>query len=134
MHEERFIGLVILAHKLKQNDKQDEVYEVYLRNLKAVNNWDLVDNSAPHIMGNYILKRCKSFKDLTGPEDPRSILYKLVSSNILWERRISIMSTFTFVKNGQYYDSLLLSSKLLKDKEDLIHKAVGWMLREVGKR
>jgi 3-methyladenine DNA glycosylase AlkD len=134
IHEERLIGLVILAQKLKQNDLQDEVYEVYLRNLKAVNNWNLVDISAPQIMGNYIFKRCKSFKELTGSRDPRSILYKLASSNVLWERRISILSTLTFIKQGQYYDSLLLSSKLLKDKESLIQKAVGWMLREVGKR
>lgn len=77
VHEERFIGLVILALKLKKNDMQDEVYEMYLRNLKGVNNWDLVDNSAPQIMGSYIFKRCKSFTDITGPKDPRNILYKL---------------------------------------------------------
>ncbi len=75
VHEERFIGLLILTHKLKQTDKQDDVYQMYLRNLKAVNNWDLVDGSAPQIMGAYIFKRCQSFKGLTGPQDPRNILY-----------------------------------------------------------
>lgn len=105
-----------------------------MRNLKAVNNWDLVDISAPTMIGKYLFKRCKSFHEITGKDDPRSLLYTLVTSNSLWERRISILSTLTFIRNGEFYDSLHLSSILLGDKEDLIHKAVGWMLREVGKR
>lgn len=126
------IGLVILSHKFAEDEEQ--AYQCYLSNLKAVNSWDLVDLSAPIIVGRYIFKRCQTFKEITTKEDPRNILYTLVGSTSIWERRISLLSTLTFIREGQYYDSLLLASQLLGDKEDLIHKAVGWMLREVGKR
>jgi len=94
-----------------------------LDNAKGVNNWDLVDLSVPKIIGNYLLKK----RD-------RKILYKLAKGDNLWEKRISIISTFAFIRDGQFVDTLKISKILLKDKHDLIHKAVGWMLREIGKR
>jgi 3-methyladenine DNA glycosylase AlkD len=131
VHEERFIALVILEHRFRKEAEQ--AYQLYLRNLPAVNNWDLVDLSAPNIVGKYLFKRCQSFRELV-EDDPRSILYQLAGSKSLWERRISMLSTLTLIRQGEFYDSLRLAALLLGDKEDLIHKAVGWMLREVGKR
>ena len=93
-----------------------------MSNTQYVNNWDLVDSSAHHIVGAYLENK------------DRSVLYDLSKSNLLWERRIAIMSTFCFIKKNQFGDTLLLSEQLLNDQEDLIHKAVGWMIREVGKR
>jgi len=98
------------------------IYKTYLKNTQYINNWDLVDLSAPKIIGVYLLKRKN-----------REILYKLAKSNYLWEKRISIISTYTFIKNKQFKDTLRISRILLHDKHDLIHKAVGWMLREIGK-
>ena len=123
-HEHRFTGLIILC-SLYQKSKHDEkkrIYDFYLKNLKHVNNWDLVDISAPAIIGDYLLDK------------ERSILYKLASSESLWVRRIAILSTFAFIKKNQFHDTLHIAGILIKDKNDLIHKAVGWMLREVGKR
>lgn len=122
IHDERMVGLLILVDKYKKGDKKI-IYEFYLSNTQRINNWDLVDLSAPKIIGNYLLKK----KD-------RKILYKLAKSKNLWERRISIVSTFAFIREGEFVDTLKISKILLKDKHDLIHKAVGWMLREVGKR
>ncbi len=123
-HEHRFTGLIILCSQYKksaQNEKE-KIFHFYLENLTYVNNWDLVDISAPAIIGDYLLgKEC-------------AILYKLASSESLWERRIAILSTFTFIKNNQFDDTFRIAEILLKDKNDLIHKAVGWMLREIGKR
>lgn len=99
-----------------------EIYDLYLDNSKYVNNWDLVDISAHKIVGPYLFER------------PRAVLYTLATSKSLWERRIAIMSTFHFIRQGQYDDTLKIAQILLQDKEDLIHKAVGWMLREIGKR
>jgi len=93
-----------------------------LTNTQYINNWDLVDSSAHHIIGSYLENK------------NRSVLYDLSKSNLLWERRIAIMSTFYFIKKNQFDDTIQISEQLLSDKEDLIHKAVGWMLREVGKR
>ena len=101
---------------------QDEIYHMYLGHTQYVNNWDLVDSSAHHIVGAYIKDRDKS------------ILYDLAKSNSLWERRIAVISTFYFIKRNQFSETLRISEQLVGDKEDLIHKAVGWMLREVGKR
>ena len=98
------------------------IYRLYLNNTQYINNWDLVDSSAYHIVGTYLEDRGKK------------ILYKLTQSNSLWERRIAIMSTFQFIRKHQFGDTLSLSEQLIDDKEDLIHKAVGWMLREIGKR
>ena len=107
----------------KGNDKDKKaIVNLYLSNTKNVNNWDLVDTSAYSILGEYLLDK------------KRDILYKFSKSKSLWERRISIVTTYTFIKNGEFQDTLDISKNLLDDKEDLIHKAVGWMLREVGKK
>jgi len=121
IHEERLIGLLILVEKYREEPKK--VYDFYLKNIAGINNWDLVDLSAPKIVGDYLL----------GKKD-RKILLKLARSKNLWERRIAIVSCYAFIREGQFKDVLKISKLLLGDKHDLIHKAVGWMLREVGKR
>jgi len=120
LHEERLIGLLILVYNYPKDKKK--IFEFYLENINKINNWDLVDLTADKIVGDYLIDKDKD------------LLYKLVLSNNLWERRISIVSTFNFIKNNKFEDTLKISEILLKDKHDLIHKAVGWMLREVGKR
>ena len=124
IHEERLCALLILVEKFTKADESNKklLYEFYIKNAKQVNNWDLVDLSAPKIVGAYLLSKDKK------------ILYRLASSKNLWEKRISIISTMTFIRNNQYKDTLKLAGILMKDKHDLIHKAVGWMLREVGKK
>lgn len=124
IHEERLCALLILVHKYQKGtpEEKEAVYDFYLKNAKKVNNWDLVDSSAEKIMGPHLLNKDKD------------ILYKLVKSDNLWERRIAIMTTFHFIKNNKFEDTLKLSEMLITDPHDLIHKAVGWMLREVGKR
>jgi len=121
IHEERLIGLLILVEKYKIGNKK-EIFEFYLKNAKQVNNWDLVDLTAPKISGDYLIDK------------ERGILYKLAKSNNLWGKRIAIISTAAFIRNNDFNDTINISEILLKDKHDLIHKAVGWMLREVGKR
>ena len=123
-HEERLFALLLLVQKFKKGDDEEKttIYQLYLDNTQYINNWDLVDSSAYQIVGAYL-----ETKD-------RQILYQLAQSQSLWERRIAIMSTFQFIRNQQFDDTLQLSELLLNDPEDLIHKAVGWMLREVGKR
>ena len=123
-HEERLCALFMLVNKFAKADeaKQKTIYEMYLAHTKYVNNWDLVDSSAHQIVGGYLLER------------NRKPLYRLVKSKSLWERRIAIIATYHFIKRDDFTDTLDLSERLLKDPEDLIHKAVGWMLREVGKR
>ena len=123
-HEERLLAvLMLVAHynKAGENGKQ-RIYDLYLENTRYINNWDLVDSSAEHIVGAYLWGLDKS------------PLYALARSESLWERRISIMSTYHFIKKNEFRDALKISKILLKDKEDLIHKAVGWMLREIGNR
>ena len=124
IHEHRFTALVILISKYRKAEKsgKEEVFSFYLKNTENINNWDLVDLSAPKIVGEYLVNKDKS------------ILYKLAKSNSLWERRISILSTFIFIDNNDFEDALNISELLLHDKHDLIHKAVGWALREIGKR
>ncbi|MBS3079565.1 DNA alkylation repair protein [Candidatus Pacearchaeota archaeon] len=126
IHEKRMIGLFIL---IKKYDKADEllkkqIFEFYIKSAKnnKINNWDLVDLSAPNIVGNYLIDK------------NRNVLYKLVISSSLWEKRIAVLATFSFIREGDFSDSLKISKILLGDKHDLIHKAVGWMLREIGKR
>jgi len=119
IHEQRSLALEILKKQYKRNK---ELAVFYLKNIKYVNNWDLVDMSAPHILGDWLLDK------------DRSVLYELAGSENLWKRRISIVSCFTFIRQNDFKDALKISKILLKDKHDLIHKAVGWMLREVGKR
>jgi 3-methyladenine DNA glycosylase AlkD len=131
-HEERLLAVLMLVHLFKNRsgtldesgtyDGQKQIYCLYLENTKFINNWDLVDISAGNIVGAYLY------------EKDRVPLYCLVKSQNLWERRISIISTIHFIRNYDFDDTLKIAEILLNDKEDLIHKAVGWMLREVGKR
>lgn len=123
IHEERLIALLILiSNYSKSNNNKKAIYSFYLSNTKYINNWDLVDLTADKIIGNYLFDK------------PKDILFKLARSDNLWERRISIISTFHFIKNNQFQETLKISQILLNDEHDLIHKAVGWMLREIGKR
>ncbi len=121
-HEERLTALLILVKKYESSENKKRVVDFYLKNLIHVNNWDLVDLSAPNILGDFF------------SENPKKILYKLAKSKNLWEKRIAIVSTLTFIRKNNFNDTLKISRILLKDKHDLIHKSVGWMLREVGKR
>jgi 3-methyladenine DNA glycosylase AlkD len=123
IHEERLIALLVLVHNFETDEMlQRRVYEFYLKNIKFVNNWDLVDLSSDKIMGGYLIDK------------PKEILYKLARSSNLWERRISIVATYNFIKNNKFDDTFSIAENLLTDQADLIQKAVGWMLREVGKR
>ena len=123
-HEERLCALLLLVRKFAKGNEAEKatIYNLYLNNTKYINNWDLVDSSAHQIAGAYLESKDKQ------------TLHELAQSDSLWERRIAIMSTFHFIKKNQFEDALAISQKLLKDQEDLIHKAVGWMLREIGKR
>jgi 3-methyladenine DNA glycosylase AlkD len=124
IHEYRLVGLLILVAQYEKADPKakEAILKFYLRNTKNINNWDLVDLSAYKIVGNYLLDK------------DRKILYTLAKSKNLWEKRIGIISTFAFIRVNQFQDTLKIAEILLPDKHDLIHKAVGWMLREVGKR
>jgi 3-methyladenine DNA glycosylase AlkD len=124
IHEERLLALLILVLMYSKGNEttKKRIYELYLENTKFINNWDLVDGSAGHIVGDFLMDKSKK------------PLYSLAKSSDLWERRISIMSTFHFIKRNEFSETLKISKMLLSDEEDLIHKAVGWMLREVGKR
>lgn len=123
-HDARLAALFIMIHQFKKGNssQSEEIYEMYMRHKAHVNNWDLVDLSAPNIVGTWLLDR------------DRSVLYDLVRSDELWDRRIAIVSTLTFIRNNDFGDTLKLSELLLGDKEDLMHKASGWMLREMGKK
>ena len=122
-HEERLIALLILVERFKKakEDEKEKIVKFYLDNRKGINNWDLVDLSAPKILGEYLIDK------------DRNILFIFAKSNDLWEKRIAVLSTFTFIKNNDFNDALKIFEILLNDKHDLIHKAVGWMLRELGK-
>ena len=124
IHEERLIALLIMVEKTKRTNmfERETLFKKYLENTLYINNWDLVDLSAEKIVGSYLFER------------PKDILYSLAASENLWERRIAVMATFDFIKKGFYEDTLKLAKILLNDRHDLIHKAVGWMLREIGKR
>jgi 3-methyladenine DNA glycosylase AlkD len=126
IHEARLIALLILVDNFKKSKKvpfeQRKIFEFYLANTKHINNWDLVDLSAEKIVGEFVFK------------DGNNLLRFLANSQNLWERRIAIISTFAFLKKRKFGETLAISEMLLKDEHDLIHKAVGWMLREVGKR
>ena len=140
IHEHRMIGLLILTFKFEElnkksiykvsnneklsNDKLNAIYDFLLRNISSLNNWDLVDVIVPKIIGEYIYQN---------PSE-NFLLYEFANSSNLWKKRISIISTLTFIKNGKYDDTIKISEILLNDSHDLIHKAVGWMLREVGKK
>jgi len=123
-HEARLCALLILTERFKKAPEKErkEIFTFYLKNATCVNNWDLVDLSCPTVVGEYLLDK------------NRDILYKLAESECLWEQRISIVSTYAFIRENDFYDTLELSKKLFTHKHDLMHKAVGWMLREAGKR
>ena len=120
VHEYRMVAGLILTKKFNENP--EEVFNFYIKNSKRFNNWDLVDVTCPRIVGNFLVDKDKK------------TIYNLAKSKSLWEKRIAIVSTFAFIKENQFADTLKISEILLDDKQDLIHKAVGWMLREVGKR
>ena len=122
IHEHRLCGLLIMVDQYQKTKENEEIFNFYLKNISRVNNWDLVDSSAEKIIGAHIFQKDKK------------LIYELVQSKNLWERRIAIISTFYFIKKGQFQDTLKIAEILLNDDEDLIHKAVGWMLREMGKK
>lgn len=124
-HEIRLAGFLFLVKQFNKASEQEqkEIFDFYLKNAHKANNWDLVDLTCRDVIGAYLLDK-----------DDRSVLYRLAESDNLWEQRIAIVSTWTFIKNLQFDDTLRLSEKLLAHKHDLMHKAVGWMLRETGKR
>jgi 3-methyladenine DNA glycosylase AlkD len=124
IHEERLLALMILVGQFEKGAEADRrrIFRLYLPNTDRINNWDLVDLSAPNILGGYL--RDKS----------RKPLYRLAGSTRLWERRMAILATFAFIRMKEFEDALAIAARLLHDDEDLIHKAVGWMLREIGKR
>ncbi len=124
-HEERMIALQIMVHQYKRSiddSVRKKIFNIFINNTKYINNWDLVDANVEHVIGAYLYDKSKD------------LLYKFAVSNDLWERRISIISTFNYIKKGESKETLKIAGMLLDDKHDLIHKAVGWMLREVGKR
>jgi 3-methyladenine DNA glycosylase AlkD len=128
IHEFRLAALLIMVMKYQKAGTEKEaktVVDVFLKNLTSINNWDLVDSSADKILGAYIF---------TKSEYHKSILYDFARTSDLWKQRIAIMSTFYFIRKGEFQDTLVIAKILLNHKHDLIHKAVGWMLREVGNR
>jgi 3-methyladenine DNA glycosylase AlkD len=124
IHEARLLALFIMVKAWTKASAalRHQFYETYLSHTNFINNWDLVDMSAPQIIGAYLVDK------------ERAPLWKLAASPLIWDRRISIMATFTFIKNREFDDALAIARILLQDRQDLIQKAVGWMLREVGKR
>ncbi|MBN1378429.1 MAG: DNA alkylation repair protein [Gammaproteobacteria bacterium] len=123
-HEERLFSLLLLVEKFRigTNDEKQTICRLYLDHTRYINNWDLVDSSAHLIVGSWLENKNKS------------AIYALAKSENLWERRIAIISTFWFIRKNKFADTLKVSRLLIHDTEDLIHKAVGWMLREIGKR
>ncbi|GHU73257.1 DNA alkylation repair protein [Bacteroidia bacterium] len=126
-HEARLAGFLLLVKqfkKAKSETERKDLFDFYLKNARKANNWDLVDVTCRDVIGLYLLEH----------EESRGVLYRLAESDNLWEQRIAIVTTWTFIKYRQFDDTLALSEKLLYHKHDLMHKAVGWMLREVGKK
>jgi 3-methyladenine DNA glycosylase AlkD len=124
IHEERLLALLILILQYRKSDikQKEKIYRTYIKNIRYINNWDLVDVTAKHIIGDFLREKDKT------------LLYELARSDSIWERRVAVLSTFHFIENCQFGDTIRISGILLSDKHDLIHKAVGWALREVGKR
>ncbi|MBJ6723505.1 DNA alkylation repair protein [Geomesophilobacter sediminis] len=124
LHEARFLGLLLLVDGFQRGtpELREEIYRGYCANTSRINNWDLVDCSAEHVVGAHLRERS------------RAPLHEFVQSKLIWERRIAIMASFHYIKRGEFGETLRLAETLLHDREDLIHKAVGWMLREIGKR
>lgn len=123
IHEHRLTALFIFVLQFEKGDEtvKEKIYHTYLQNTRYVNNWDLVDLSAPKIVGAYLMER------------DRKVLYTLAKNDVLWEKRIAMLATYTFIKTGDFEDALKIANILVDDSHDLIHKAVGWMLREIGK-
>lgn len=123
-HEERLLSLLILILRYRKSDEghKKKIFKLYLNNTVHINNWDLVDLSAPNIIGNYLYGK------------DRSVLIRLAKSKSIWEKRMAVLSTFYFIQRGETKESFHIAEILVKDKHDLIQKAVGWMLREIGKR
>lgn len=130
IHEERMVGLLILVYRYEKASPQErkKIFDFYLKNKKSINNWDLVDVTSPNIVGQYLFEKHKSRKNLC--QD----LLDLAKSEKLWEKRIAIVSTFFFIKNGRFDETLKICKINLNEKHDLTHKAMGWMLREIWKR
>jgi 3-methyladenine DNA glycosylase AlkD len=124
VHEVRLAAGILLVNLYKKGSKEQKkaIYDFYIANAKRFNNWDLVDVTCHHIVGGWLLDK------------DRAPLYRLAASSNLWEQRIAIVSTYTLLKKDDYVDCMEISKRLLRHKHDLIHKAVGWMLREMGKR
>ncbi len=124
IHEERLLSLIILVNKYPKAgpEEKQKIFRLYLKNTRYINNWDLVDLSAPQIVGSFLLDK------------DRKLLYKLARSKLLWEKRIAILATLRFIRERDFSDTLKIAGILLCDHHDLIHKAAGWMLRELGKR
>ena len=124
IHEERLLAILLFVHIFSKGDETTKkgIYNLYLKSTEFINNWDLVDSSAEHIVGAYLMDKNKR------------PLYRLAKSKNLWERRIAIIATFYFVRRHEFSETLKISNMLLADRHDLIHKATGWMLREIGKR
>ncbi|MEV1156796.1 DNA alkylation repair protein [Micromonospora chokoriensis] len=124
VHEERLTSLLILVRKFAKGDEPErgEIFRIVLANTGRLNNWDLVDSSAPYIVGPWLVDR------------ERGVLDRLAGSSLVWDRRIAIMATFAFIRAGDFHWTFRLSDRLLHDPHDLVRKAVGWMLREVGNR
>ena len=123
-HEVRLCALIIMVEKSKKKDEalRKELFNLYLSQTKRINNWDLVDLSCRFIIGEYLLDKS------------RDILYQLAQSSLLWDNRIAIVSTYAFIRKGQLEDTYALSDLMMQHPHDLMHKAIGWMLREAGKR
>jgi 3-methyladenine DNA glycosylase AlkD len=125
VHEHRFTALEMLVIKYEKavdEKTKKEIFNFYIKNRGGINNWDLVDTSAPYIVGDYLAYR------------PRNLLYRLAKSKKIWDRRIAVVSNYLFIKNGDFTDICALSEMLMNDPHPLIHKVCGWMLREVGKK
>jgi 3-methyladenine DNA glycosylase AlkD len=126
LHEERMLALLLLVQRCRAKrtgqSARERIYGLYLTNTSYVNNWDLVDVSAPYIVGPFLQDR------------PRDVLLRLAASELVWDRRIALLATFHFIKQSDCSDALRVAEALMGDKHDLIHKAMGWMLREVEKR
>lgn len=123
-HECRLCALLILVERFKKatEDERKMIYDFYLSKTRFINNWDLVDLSARDIVGEYLVDK------------DRTDLYRLADSSLLWDQRIAVVSTYTFIRKNDFKDIIALSEKLLNHKHDLMHKVIGWMLREAGKR
>lgn len=124
IHEHRLAAVIIITEQAKRADRKlkQDLYELYLRRSDRINNWDIVDVSCREVVGGYLMDK------------PRQPLYELAKSKDMWERRIAIVSTWQFIREKDLDDTFKIAEMLLKDKEDLMHKATGWMLREAGKR